>query len=80
VQICNVPHYNLDSGSTKFIPFTFTPTAEEAVSMQQAMAAHKLTCPHHAIFHLDVLGLRAAGCAHTKSYLQFRKVPGSFDD
>jgi hypothetical protein len=80
VQICNVPYYNLDSGSTKFIPFTFTPTAEEAVSIQQAMAANKFDDEHHAIFHLDLLDLRAAGCAYTENYHEFREVPGDFDD
>lgn len=83
LMICDVPYYNRSSGHNQFIPFKFTPTAEEALLIQQMVAAHTHVDEFQAVFRLDLLGLRAAGAAYGADYHDRREVSepdDGFDD
>lgn len=69
-----IPYYNADGGRTHQLEFAWTPTATE---MKQLLEENKRLNPKypgaelpHALFTLDLLGLRKAGAAKYEDYWQ----------
>ncbi len=65
--IKRIPSYNATSGQTQYIPFLFSPTAEDSIRMWDQMVSYRTQYPSttnfQAIWDLDLLGLRKAGAA-----------------
>lgn len=67
-----VPHYNSEYGCRAGVSFIFQPTLEEMRAMWAKMKELNKDFPstagHHAIFELDLLGLRKGGAAKYENY------------
>jgi hypothetical protein len=72
LRIEKVPYYNEDEGCRQFVPFIFSPTADDMKAMWKTMQKlnkeHPSTTEHQAVFELDLLGLRKAKIARSNMF------------
>lgn len=70
--ICAIPYYNSERGKSKTVYFKWIPSLEDYRTMWDECikrgGEYPSTHMHHAIFDLDLLGLRACGAALHDSY------------
>ncbi len=70
--ITDIPSYNSERGASQTIYFRWAPTVGDYRKMWAHCTAnyprYPSTCMHHAIFELDLIGARAAGCALFDEY------------
>lgn len=70
--IHEVPYYNSEDGCREGLEFDFLPTVEDVrrmwVVQKKLNKQYPSTCAHHAIFDLDLLGLREGGAAKWNDY------------
>lgn len=82
--ITDIPYYNSERGSSKTIYFRWAPTAEDYRRMWAHCLAKKKQYPstymHEAIFELDLIGARAAGCALFDDYYKSTRYESTEDD
>jgi hypothetical protein len=82
--IRTVPHYNSESGCSRYLEFWFMPTAEDAKKLWEQQKSYKAQFPstedHRAMFDLDILGLRAGGAAKYDDFRQSDEYADSDDD
>lgn len=79
-----VPHYNRYYGCRSHVSFIFQPTLKEMRAMWAKMKEldkdFPSTAGHHAIFELDLLGLRKGGAAKYENYWETDSSSCSGDD
>lgn len=72
IEILEVPYYNNDSGTCKFLSFRFAPTTSDMRDIMDKAKSYGTAYPtgerYRAMFDLDTLGLRAGGAAKFDGY------------
>jgi hypothetical protein len=70
--IHEVPYYNAEPGKTKYLQFLFMPTEADQRQLWKQQQSYGTKSPSlekfHAVFDLDMLGLRAGGAALQDSF------------
>jgi hypothetical protein len=82
--ITDIPGYNSERGCSQTIYFRWAPSSEDYRRMWahciESKAQYPSTCMHQAIFELDLIGARAAGCALFDDYYKSTRYEHTKDD
>jgi hypothetical protein len=66
-----IPYYNAEEGRQLQIRFRWSPSHEDYAKIVAEIGSSRLALPNlyfEMVYRLDILGLRAAGCALSKTY------------